>query len=203
MALMVEERTHFENEDWAVLDSGLEHKQTGYFIARDEIANRRSDGLWSWPLHVAEKSWCNMPAFTEAFTCAANVYGVEADAQLAQSLKMARCEIAVPAAERTEKIMLGMGVGPSRVLRDDTRIPISWKPAGASQSANVPNRLGSHAPDRIRHREIGSGPVLPSSARARSSRPDMGRTVPWRASRQIRQAGTHIVRLLWAAWSTR
>src|SRR3712207_4782638 len=73
---MVEERPLFENEDWAVVDSGLEHKRTGYFIEREVIAQRRSDGLWLWPLHVAEKSWCRMTTFTEAFSCAATAYGV-------------------------------------------------------------------------------------------------------------------------------
>ena len=94
MTVMTDDRTHFENEDWTVLDSGLEHRRTGYFIARDEIGNRRADGLWSWPLHVAEKSWCTMPAFIEAFTCAAAVFAIPADADLAHSFQVARRDIA-------------------------------------------------------------------------------------------------------------
>jgi hypothetical protein len=207
MALIAEDRTHFENEDWAVMESGLEHKRTGYFIARDEIASRRSDGLWSWPLHMAEKTWCDMPAFTEAFSCAAHLYGVPADADLAQSFKMARCEIAVPAAIRTQKIMQktmpGFDPERSRVLQENERAPISWKPAGAGQSASHSNRLGSLPQDRLRTRESGHGYALSSMARARSGRTEMGRNAPWRASRHIKKAGTQIVRLLWAAWSIR
>jgi len=207
MAVMADDRTHFENEDWAVMDSGLEHKRTAYFIARDEIANRRSDGLWSWPLHMAEKTWCDMPTFTEAFTCAAGVYGVKADAELARSFKMARCEIAVPAAGRAGKELRESipGFDPewSRVLQENAGIPISRKPARAGQFASDPSRLGSVPQDRFQYREPGQGYALPMTARARSSRPDMGRTAPWRASRQIKRAGTQIVRLLWAAWAIR
>lgn len=91
---MVEERLLFENEDWAVIDSGLEHKRTGYFIEREVISQRRTDGLWLWPLHVAEKSWCRMATFTEAFSCAASAYGVAADVDLARSFMTARCDVA-------------------------------------------------------------------------------------------------------------
>jgi hypothetical protein len=207
MAVMADDSTHFENEDWAVMDSGLEHKRTGYFIERDEIASRRSDGLWSWPLHMAEKSWCGMPAFTEAFTCAAGLYGVQGDADLARSFKMARCEIAVPAASRTEKKMRESmpELDPQwlRALQENAGIPISRKPARAGQFASDSSRLGSMTPDRFQYREPGQGYALPMTARGRSSRPDLGRTAPWRASRRIKRAGTQIVRLLWAAWATR
>lgn len=91
---MVEERPLFENEDWAVVESGLEHKRTGYFIERDVLAQRRSDGLWLWPLHVAEKSWCRMATFMEAFSCAASAYGVSADVELARSFMTARQDVA-------------------------------------------------------------------------------------------------------------
>src|SRR5689334_9239068 len=93
MIAMTEERPIFENEEWLVTESGLEHKTTGYFIERDGIANRREDGLWTWPLHMAEKSWCTMIPFAEAFACAAAEYGVDAGADLARTFKMARCEV--------------------------------------------------------------------------------------------------------------
>jgi hypothetical protein len=51
-----EDRLLFENEEWVVGESGLEHKRTGYFIGRDVLSQRRADGIWLWPLHVAEKS---------------------------------------------------------------------------------------------------------------------------------------------------
>jgi len=207
MAVMAEDRTHFENEDWAVMDSGLEHKRTGYFIAKDEIASRRSDGLWSWPLHMAEKSWCGMPAFTEAFTCAAGVYGVQADADLARSLTVARCDIAVPAASRTAKkwqeTMPGFDPNRMRVLQENELVPISPKSARAGEFASDSNRLSFAPQDGFQRRDPGQGYGLPVSARARASRPDLGRAAPWRASRRIKRAGTQIVRLLWAAWATR
>src|SRR3954453_12317394 len=172
MALMAEDRTHFENEDWAVMDSGLEHKRTGYFIASDEIASRRSDGLWSWPLHMAEKTWCDMPTFMEAFTCAASVFNVSVDADLAQSFKVARSEIADSAAIRTQTIMQktmpGIDAEWLRVLQENERPPISWKPASAGQSISHSNRLGSLPQNRLRTREPGQEYALPSTARARS-----------------------------------
>jgi len=205
MAVMAEDRTHFENEDWAVMDSGLEHKRTGYFIARDEIASRRSDGLWSWPLHMAEKNWCGMPAFTEAFTCAAGIYGVQTDADLARSLTMARCEIAVSAQSRTtkklQKIEPDFDRDGAEVLQENAWIPMSRKPASAGQFASDSSRLSFAPRDGFQDRDLGRTYGL--SARARPSRPDLGRTAPWRASRRIRRAGSEIVRLLWAAWATR
>src|SRR4051794_34859676 len=79
MTAVAEERSIFENEEWLVTESGLEHKRTGYFIERSDLANRRGDGLWTWPLHMAEKSWCAMAPFAEAFSCAASVYDVAVD----------------------------------------------------------------------------------------------------------------------------
>lgn len=88
-----DDRILFENDEWSVSDDGLEHKRTAYFIARDAVGRRQSDGLWSWPLHMAEKSWCAMSPFAEAFTCAASAYGHAPDADLARSFHVARCEI--------------------------------------------------------------------------------------------------------------
>jgi hypothetical protein len=75
----------FTNEDWTVTPEGLEHRGTGYFIARDELGHRRSDGLWIWPVHMAEKLWCAPALFAEAFMQAVRAYGLEADAGLALS----------------------------------------------------------------------------------------------------------------------
>jgi hypothetical protein len=95
---MVEDRSLFENEEWVVGENGLEHKRTGYFIGRDVLSQRRADGLWLWPLHVAEKNWCRMAPFIEAFSCAASVYGIRSDTasnlDLARSFMTARREVA-------------------------------------------------------------------------------------------------------------
>jgi hypothetical protein len=54
MTAMAVERPIFENRDWLVTEGGLEHKTTGYFIERESLAQRRSDGLWTWAMHFAE-----------------------------------------------------------------------------------------------------------------------------------------------------
>jgi len=78
-------RPLFENEDWAVTSAGLEHKRTGYFIEREHLSDRRSDGLWTWPAHILEKSWCTPQSFTEAFVHAVLASGIRLDPGLAQS----------------------------------------------------------------------------------------------------------------------
>ena len=75
----------FANAAWQVLADGLEHRDTGYFIARETLAARRPDGLWNWPLHLAEKSWCAPRAFREAFLAAATAFGFAADPALSRS----------------------------------------------------------------------------------------------------------------------
>ena len=79
----------FENRDWTVSPSGLEHKGTGYFIGRDLIGDRRGDGLWSWPVHMAEKFWVRPTSFAEAFTGALHAYDILPDAELAASFAAA------------------------------------------------------------------------------------------------------------------
>lgn len=75
----------FANVDWHVLEDGLEHRRTGYFIDHDALSRRRDGGLWEWPLHLAEKSWCSPRLFREAFLVALDRFGVARDAALAQS----------------------------------------------------------------------------------------------------------------------
>ena len=209
MAVMAEDRTYFENEDWAV-DGQRPRTQADRVFhrkGRDREPSRRTGcgrGPCTWP----RRAGATAPAFTlEAFTCAAQVTGLRADANLARSFKMARCEIAVPAASRTQKAsrksMPGFDAERSRVLAGKRARPHLLEAGGAGQSASHSNRLASLPQDRLRTRESGHGYALPSMARARSGRTEMGRNAPWRASRHIRKAGTQIVRLLWAAWSIR
>jgi hypothetical protein len=72
----------FANADWTVTADGLEHAN-GYFIEREEVAYRRGDGVWIWPVHMAEKLWCAPERFREAFAAAVQAYAIEADAGLA------------------------------------------------------------------------------------------------------------------------
>src|SRR5689334_2258941 len=67
MTAMTDVRPIFENQEWLVSEDGLEHKTTGYFIERESLGQRREDGLWTWPLHMAEKQWCALTPFAEAF----------------------------------------------------------------------------------------------------------------------------------------
>lgn len=75
----------FENADWRVIGDGLEHRGTGYFIARESLGRRSESGLWEWPLHLAEKSWCSLRPFRDAFQAAADLFNVERDEALSQS----------------------------------------------------------------------------------------------------------------------
>jgi hypothetical protein len=75
----------FENAEWAVSADGLEHKRTGYFIARDQLGRQRSDGCWEWPMHMLEKNWVEPGPFVEAFGSAARLFGLAADGRLARS----------------------------------------------------------------------------------------------------------------------
>jgi len=201
MTAMTEERPIFENEEWLVSESGLEHKRTGYFIERESLGQRREDGLWTWPLHMAEKTWCGMQPFSEAFTCAASVYGLSTGTELAQSFKVARCEVlAWPQAARP-------------VSSSVPTIPQTLHPKGSNpilvepRSSNKPlNGQGFQSPDdmwRIRP-TTGARPFL-TTLRHRSERLNPARDAApsWQAPRRIRKTGTKLVRLLQAAWNTR
>jgi hypothetical protein len=198
MAVATEDATLFRNEEWTVTQGGLEHEVTGYFIARDEIGSRRTDGLWSWPLHMAEKSWCSVPAFMEAFSCAVAAYGVAADADLAQSFQVARREIATGLAPRP----LSTGDEAGRTLHSDAAAPIFWKPASVGRPVVNSGRSSAPFQERSRPRDSASAAIFPPTARARMAHPDFVRATRWRASHRIRIAGTRIARLLRAALST-
>jgi hypothetical protein len=79
----------FESDGWTLTTSGLEH-DNGYFIPRDEIRARRSDGLWVWPVQMAEKLWCAPRAFAEAFRRAIVAFAIEPDDALARSRAVLR-----------------------------------------------------------------------------------------------------------------
>lgn len=78
----------FGNDDWSVQADGIEHRETGYFIARTALAMRRSEGLWDWPLQMAEKRWCRPSLFREAFLAALDRFGIPRDAELIRSFAL-------------------------------------------------------------------------------------------------------------------
>jgi len=200
MTVMTDERPIFENEEWLVIESGLEHKRTGYFIDRESLGQRREDGLWTWPLHMAEKSWCAMQPFSEAFGCAASVYGVTTDAELAQTFKVARCEVSPwPKAARSFSPVPRI----PQPLHSQAQNTIFIEPRSADKALNG---QGFQSPDdvwRIRL-QAGSRPFL-KTQQNRPERPLSLRSsdLPWRAQRRIRNTGTKLVRLLQAAWTIR
>lgn len=75
--------------DWEVTGDGIEHLDTGYFISATVLASRRCDGLWEWPMHMAEKSWCSARPFREAFLAALDLHGIDADDALTRSFAVA------------------------------------------------------------------------------------------------------------------
>lgn len=75
----------FSNDDWCLAADGLEHRGTGYFIAREALPARREDGLWAWPLHLSEKSWCAPRLFREAFLAALERFDIARDPALLRS----------------------------------------------------------------------------------------------------------------------
>jgi len=201
MTVMTEERPIFENEDWLVTEGGLEHKTTGYFIARESLGQRRDDGLWSWPLHMAEKSWCAMMPFVEAFSCAAAVYGVRTDADLAQTFRIARSEIS-PWPRLNDQ---AFNPAPliSQALRPEGAAPILWEAGSREKCLDV---QGLRNPDdgwRVPLQKAAR--PFSVNVRLRPSRLSMVRAaaLPWRAPRRIRRTGTKLVRLIQAAWNIR
>lgn len=84
----VAEAELFGNDDWSVQADGIEHRDTGYFIARDALASRRAEGLWEWPLQMAEKRWCRPSLFREAFLAALDRFGIPRDAELIRSFAL-------------------------------------------------------------------------------------------------------------------
>jgi hypothetical protein len=75
----------FRNAEWSVQEDGLEHRNTGYFIARGTVDARRAERLWDWPLQMAEKNWCRPSLFREAFLAALDRFGIERDGDLSRS----------------------------------------------------------------------------------------------------------------------
>jgi hypothetical protein len=201
MSAMTAERPIFENEEWLVIESGLEHKRTGYFIDRESLGQRREDGLWSWPLHMAEKSWCGMQPFSEAFTCALSVFGVSTGVDLAQSLRVARCEVS--AWPKAARAVSGSVPAVPRPLHQTDANPILVKP----RSWNKPlNGQGFQSPgDAWRIRTKTGARLVVKNPRQRSERLNPAReaSLSWQAPRRIRKTGTKLVRLLQAAWNIR
>jgi hypothetical protein len=201
MTAITEERPIFENEEWLVGESGLEHKRTGYFIERESLGQRRADGLWTWPLHMAEKSWCAMQPFSEAFSCAASVYGVATGTELAQSFKTARCEVS-PWPQAARRSFNAVPLVPG-ALHSGVSDPILVKSRSSTKPLKGQGFSSSDDVWRIRP-ETGLRPIV-TTPRNRPERLNMARAaaLPWRAPRRIRKTGTKLVRLLQAAWNIR
>jgi hypothetical protein len=203
MIAMTEERPIFENEEWLVSEDGLEHKKTGYFIDRASIGQRREDGLWTWPLHMAEKSWCAMMPFAEAFSCAASVYDIETGADLARTFKVARCEVSAwPQIENPQQNRASI---PAPLMADPLRNaapePIYVRSGNSENSLADGDFQAFDDPWRIRSHK-GMRPFS-TTTRFRSTRFAKDPVPAWQTSRRIRKTGTKLVRFLQAAWNIR
>jgi hypothetical protein len=203
MTAMTQERCIFENEEWLVTESGLEHKTTGYFIERAGIANRRGDGLWTWPLHMAEKSWCAMMPFAEAFSCAASVYNVETGADLARTFKVARCEVSPWPHAQNDQRKQASNPAPlmTGALRNGVGNPIYVESGNSEKSLTDGAFATVDDPWRIRGKTAVRS--CSTTTRIRSARFAMDNAPAWRAPRRIRRTGTKLVRFLQAAWNIR
>ncbi|WP_230531344.1 hypothetical protein [Microvirga roseola] len=198
MTAMTDERPIFENEEWLVTESGLEHKTTGYFIDRDSLGQRREDGLWAWPLHMAEKSWCTAAVFAEAFACAAATYRVEMDADLARTFRIARSEISPWPQPEKQRFHPAPPLPAS--LRPEESDTILW----TSNSPPIPPTI--QGPENSRDGWRPQKKARPFSAHAQQHLAHLmmvSSSASSRKPRQIRRTGTKLVRLLQAAWSTR
>jgi len=127
----------FENADWTLTAEGLEHRDTGYFVGRGQLGERRADGLWTWPVHLLEKNWCRPRPFGEAFLTAVAQFGLEPDAELAASLLAVdgfRARNAVKA--------VGLPEGETEPVRLGTLLPATLAPALRARA----ERSAAHAP---------------------------------------------------------
>jgi len=205
MDAMTDVRPIFENEEWLVTEDGLEHKTTGYFIERASLGQCRDDGLWAWPLHMAEKSWCAMAPFAEAFSCAASVYNVEAGAELARTFKVARREIAAwpQVNQHLNQASRNRSPAMSPALRNEGRTPIFLE-SGFSEKP-LPDEGLRKLDDSWRMRNQPGARPFSTTTRIRSARYTMEKapTLAWQAPYRIRRTGTKLVRLLQAAWNIR
>jgi hypothetical protein len=188
MAMVDEDRPLFENAEWCVTSDGLEHRRTGYFIDRADLDQRRDGDLWAWPLHMAEKSWCDMAPFMEAFGRAAQLYGLETGPGLTRSFAVAAHDIASwPDALRHSQEAVRTV---ENLLKNAVQTPISMEPDTAERQTGANVRKGPvHHAYRVhqKHRNPRSPRGPNGCFRTHASNP----ALPGRA-----RIGTRLVRLL-------
>lgn len=125
----------FGNDDWSVQTDGIEHRETGYFIARGALAMRRAEGLWDWPLQIAEKRWCRPSLFREAFLAALDRFGIARDAELIRSFALGYGIRAVVAPAAETLVSLGEMLTP-RETPEPVRVTVR-RPARALAAAGA------------------------------------------------------------------
>jgi hypothetical protein len=88
------EHPAFANGQWSVTAYGLECNDGTYPIPKhrfQETTDRGAGPLYVWPVHLAEKTWVDMPSFLEAFRRALEHHRTRYDpAMLARSEAHAR-----------------------------------------------------------------------------------------------------------------
>jgi hypothetical protein len=59
---------YFQNKQWAVTDYGIERADGTYPIEAERLGEaRHNSGLPNWPIHMADKEWCDRDLFMDAF----------------------------------------------------------------------------------------------------------------------------------------
>lgn len=200
MNTVTEERPVFENEEWLVTELGLEHKDTGYFIDRDCIANRRNDGLWTWPMHMAEKNWCRMQPFAEAFTCAASIYRIHVGDDLTRTFEFAQCETA------SRSMPKGSGetfhAATPRTLRRQAPAPISRRTIVLKNPLS--NKTFSNSDDSGVFRFKAAPRAILNTMSLRASHLDWVKAaLSGRTSRRTLRTGAKLIRMLQTSWNIR
>jgi hypothetical protein len=129
------------------------------------------------------------------------VYGIKTGAELAQTFKVARCEVS----SWPQRAKQGFNPVPlmPRTLHSGGSNPILVEPRSSEKPLNGQGFQNSDDAWRIRS-QTSARPFL-TTQRNRSERPNTAReaALQWRAPRQIRRTGTKLVQLLQAAWNIR
>ena len=131
----------YVNAEWEISEFGMEHRHSGYTIERAVLGARRHGGLWEWPLHLAEKSWCSPGAFREAFLVALDLFGIERDADLAKSFAIGIASnggsnrVSRAEAVRLGELVAPRAIGRRRFVREEAHVSARSAPAGDLRQA--------------------------------------------------------------------
>jgi hypothetical protein len=84
---MAKKRTLFKNAQWAVIPTGLYCEKMDYFIEKSRLGSTAACNpdritFYSWPIHLSEKTWVDIPLFIEAWNHACSYHEIARDPAL-------------------------------------------------------------------------------------------------------------------------